>query len=149
MWHVGHSAHTQAYTWRNDSKVPSTIIASKLLFQVFLSRFFCFLHHSRGKLLRSIEAAEDAWHLSAEAAVRNHRQGHNSLLRIYAGKGWNGDTGACCGKSVGQTRTTLNFAQFQSLNLFKHSQHSPGGLPSLLMEVDKQSLLNAESTPSA
>jgi len=40
-----------------------------------------------GKLLRSIEAAEDAWHLSAEAAVRNHRQGHNSLLRIYAG-GW-------------------------------------------------------------
>lgn len=40
-----------------------------------------------GKLLQSIEAAEEAWHLSAEAAVRKHHQDNNALLRVYAG-GW-------------------------------------------------------------
>ena len=38
-----------------------------------------------GKLLQSIEAAEEAWHLSAEAALRKHDQDNNALLRVYAG----------------------------------------------------------------
>lgn len=38
-----------------------------------------------GKLLQSIEAAEEAWHLSAEAALKKHDQDSNALLRVYAG----------------------------------------------------------------